>query len=696
MNKQMLEAELRLFKGYTLNDTEDLKSNEQLFEEGLKYGVLLPNIPQISEAQDIFDIAVNMYGKDGEKWNQTFHKSFATVRDTDYMTLVMQQLIHYFTTYGLESLGYMNNDLVYIPHESLEIPELNEDVPLVVIKELSAKELGEKLMTLLSSGIALSEETLQDINVLSDYIPKDRFDEITNREFKIAMYDKYNVVPSNNLEFLRYLIFKTTKATLLINNDITFKAIKNCDKTVALNLLNNYVSKPNGYINLAKLGYRFKELFLAFKDSSETKEAKNINKIINKIIKLSKTYHTPLKGNIVDNLTKIKTVEEVDAVTPSLIKALDNITTFREIRILNALEYRLTGNKNIVYKIRNGKAFVNVSNAVLNSETIRAFNKLVTIIKNHLVDRIKKNVENKSIFIPAGVNYTAPTSEKQFINNIPEGSYIEVPRTNDLIVGVHWTNLSKTDDYYDNGRVDLDMHATNRGEQYGWNSSYRNDTSDFYFSGDVTDAQLPNGATELFYIGRNCGTKSFLLTLNDYTSKKCGIPFEFVIAKADKSNIEKNYVIDPNDILVKLDMNIPKGINQINLGLVVIGETLRFYLNDFTLGSSIVTRRSDVTMGAKDYLDNYSKIQVTLNELLQRAGANITSTPTVSVKEYLEILETTSDGKQTVESITKDRADELIKQGNGHLVLSREVESKPDIDLSLESITKDSIIKLFM
>ena len=143
-------------------------------------------------------------------------------------------------------------------------------------------------------------------------------------------------------------------------------------------------------------------------------------------------------------------------------------------------------------------------------------------------------------------------------------------------------------------------------------------------------------------------------------------------------------------------MNIPKGINQINLGLVVIGETLRFYLNDFTLGSSIVTRRSDVTMGAKDYLDNYSKIQVTLNELLQRAGANITSTPTVSVKEYLEILETTSDGKQTVESITKDRADELIKQGNGHLVLSREVESKPDIDLSLESITKDSIIKLFM
>lgn len=699
MNKQELEAQLRLFKGYTLDSSEDLKFNEQLFNEGLKYGILLPNIPQLTDADEIFNIAVNLYGKSGDKWNQTFHKSFATVRDTDYMTLVMQQLIHYFTTYGLESLGYMNNDLVYIPYEQLDVPELEEDVPLVVIKQLSAEEVGDKLMTLLSSGIALSEETLNDITVLSDYIPKDRFDEIANREFKISMYDKYNVVPRNNMEFLRYLLFKTTKATLLINNDSTFKAIRNSDRSIALNLLSNYVEKPNGYVNLAKLGYRFKEIFIAFKDSSDTKEAKSINKIINRIIKLSKVYHTPLKTNIVDNITKIKTISEVENVSDDLLNELDKITIFREIRLLNSLQYRLLGNKNIVYKVRNGKVFVKTTMPTLQNESMTAYQKLINIIMNHLSKRVSEKVKDKSIYIPEGVNYTAPTSEKQFINNIPEGSFIELPRTNDLVVGIHWTNFEKPVDsnYYDNGRIDLDMHASNRNEQYGWNSSYRNDTSDFYFSGDVTDAKLPDGAVELFYIGRNCGNKSFLLTLNDYTGNThTKVPFEFVIAKSGKELIDRHYVIDPNNILVKLNMNIPEGINQINLGLVTISDTLKFYFNDFSLGTNIVTRKNDVTMGAKDYLDNYSKVQLTLNELLERAGANIVHTPTATAKEYLEIIETNSEGKQTIEPITKERATELINNGNGHLVLSRDIEVQPDIDLSLESITKDSIIKLFI
>ena len=80
------------------------------------------------------------------------------------------------------------------------------------------------------------------------------------------MYDKYNIMPRNPEEFLRYLLFKTTNSTLKIQNVPTINSIKNCNKNLALKMLKSYVENtPNGYNKLSSIFLRNKNLFLAFK-----------------------------------------------------------------------------------------------------------------------------------------------------------------------------------------------------------------------------------------------------------------------------------------------------------------------------------------------------------------------------------------------------------------------------------------------
>ena len=364
MTNEQIKASLKLFKSYLPNCTEevDVCTNVNEFKEDmLKKGLIFvtketENIPSL-----VVDEALQLYGVKEEEWNQTFHKSFATVRDTDIETLVIQQIAHYITTYGFETLGIYNKDIVYIPKEELNIPELDRDIPLVIIKEITENELQEKLMTLLTSGIALKEETVKDVLTLSDYLPKVRFDEIKNKEIKITLYDKYNVVPRNNVEFLRYLIYKLTKSTLLINNTETIKALKEANIKDVAKLLKSYIT-VNGDTKLAQIFLRYKELFLALKrnkdEVEEDKEsillAQYVNSVINRVSKLSKKYHTPLQPKILDSLTQT-TFNNLLGRKEEIENELNNVTVFRELRILNGLNYRMSNPESMLYKVRNGK-----------------------------------------------------------------------------------------------------------------------------------------------------------------------------------------------------------------------------------------------------------------------------------------------------------------------------------------------------
>ena len=124
---------LRLFKGF-LGEKSNVVN-----EKGLKYGLLIPSTAN----EAVVEEAIKLYGKDGEKWNQTFHKDFEIVRNAPIEDLIAQQLIHYITTYGFESLGMYDTDLVYIPKEKLEIPVTIAEEPLDCVVNGTKKMLED-------------------------------------------------------------------------------------------------------------------------------------------------------------------------------------------------------------------------------------------------------------------------------------------------------------------------------------------------------------------------------------------------------------------------------------------------------------------------------------------------------------------------------------------------------------------------
>ena len=209
----------------------------------------------------------------------------------------------------------------------------------------------------------------------------------------------------------------------------------------------------------------------------------------------------------------------------------------------------------------------------------------------------------------------------------------------------------------------------NKNEVFGWDASYRSDKKDILFSGDMTDARLPKGASELFYVDEAYDKGAFLGTLNNYTSNSTDVPFEFVIARAkEKPQVQKYHTLDPNDIIEKVNLKIERQHHQMVLGLIKIDNEICFYFNNFELGNldSISSRNDKILMGAFDYLKTYNEKQLKLNDILKEAGAIITN----SSKIFVDTGATNENGEDIVEEVDVD------------------------IDLSLNSITKETIIDL--
>lgn len=667
MTREQIEAELRLFKAFSqVYDDFPLYEKTSSVERGILYTETV--------SEEIKSMAEEMYGLKPEQWNNTFHKSFSIVIDTPIEKLIAQQVIHYFTTYGLEALGIYDQDLVYIPHEQLEIPEIEEDIPLKIIRYITEEDLQNKIMTLVTSGIALSKQTIKDIMTLSDYIDQDKVDEIKNKEVRIALYDKYDITPKGNMDFLRYVVLKATGSTLYIQNYDMLKLIRNSDKEQAYKLFKNYVDRKGGYNKLGEIFLRNKNVFLAFKIKEPTRvHEKTLNNIINRIRKIAEKTHKPLNKNILDDLYSLKTIKSVETNKELIKSELDKITIFREIRIINGINYRLEMYKNayhksMVYRIRNGKVYAKEFDVEKSNRAGNALLVLLAVITTHLQQRAEKLFKDKTFYIPKNIVYTAPSSEKQFIGDIPEGSKVSIPRTGNMVVGVHWFNL-------DNARVDLDLKMMNLTESYGWNTAYLSGNADIVFSGDMTDAPKPNGATEVFLISPKTENKTFLLKLNDFTQVKDKVPFEFFVAQFDGSNIDKHYVVDPNKVLMSTHNSFDEIDNKIGhtsaktLGYVqMTDKTIDIYFKNFEDIKGRISNIDEVNKHIFKYTDLYSKTQMTLNELIEKCGGIITDT---NQKETLE---------------------EVIIDGE---TLYKKVTTKVDYDLSLENITKESIIKIF-
>ena len=377
-----MKETIRLFKAVSITTKKKKQPSKELLAQTIKRGfVFAPEVvANYSNLNELIDLIEKEVGLTPEKLNSSFHKSWLKIKEANIEDLVIEQLAHYLTTYGKESpneyieekgeqwrvedLGERiealedfdlsrasDEDYIYIPKEALKIPDIDlEAIKLVVIKGYTKKELKTKLLKLLGSGIALKEDTIKDVVEVALFVGVgvEEVESIKNKEIRTVLYDYLGLIPKNAVEFLRYCVYQSTEETLLIKNEVLFKAIKGVKNLKTISLFERY-GEENGLEKLAEVFYRFKPIFLAFRTNSRLK------KIINKIRRLAHKYHKPMLEDYLNNVTAIIKGGGLDE--NKLKEELKKVNIFRKIRLAYALKFRTTEAKSILYRVRNGKGY---------------------------------------------------------------------------------------------------------------------------------------------------------------------------------------------------------------------------------------------------------------------------------------------------------------------------------------------------
>jgi hypothetical protein len=555
------------------------ESKEQPYVDTTKGFIIMPN------AMWAIDKIVNYYNQmelSGEQLNATFHKSWGKIENSTRLELAIQQMLHYLSTYGTGFLGE-----TYLPNEPLELPDVK--VKFKVISAISEEEMIEKCIDLLRSGVALAEDTIND--VLSILVSDCGYnftgkEGIRNKEAMIKIGENYNVYPENPVEFLRLILYKTTGETLLIKNSKTINAINASNYNPAIQF-NRY-----GLVNLSRIFNRFKPIFLAYKD--------RCGSVINKISKLSKIHHEPMVVNPLNEVTSY-------ALADKDLHWLYNATPYALFKALSALHSRMNGQTDFTYRIRNGKSWV-VSKGDDMKYYMSTWEHNYSIILSALQKRFEHLV-GKKVYQPEFVKYSLPTSEKMFVGNIPTGTrfYAE-----NMAVGMYWEN--------DWGARDLDLSGLNIGGKIGWNASYGEGGGKLIYSGDITNA--PNGAVEYLYAKKQLREPT-LVNMNVFSgSQNSG--YQIIIGAGDE--VSKDYMMNPNNLMVQIRTEAVQ--KQMVLGMLIPKKKGQcFVLLNFGQGSLNVSRRNDLSMTSLSALYQQWNKPLTLKKVLKYIGCVFVDKP---------------------------------------------------------------------
>lgn len=613
------------FSNYTLNNARNLANGFFITERAFQV------CPCVA-GQKIFNFLKNNFGYDIFELNQSFYKSFATVTELSPQQILVNKLLHYFSTYGMEELGIFERQLVYIPNDALELPKDSKPLKITVIDALDNAEIANRAVNMIQSGAALSQETVKNLIEIVKFLGINLdVDEIKNKEFAMKLYERLNILPKNPVQFLRYMIYIASGSTLLIKSKETVTALK-----ISPADLDEYFSRyiaENGAEKLASIFHRFKPLWLAFKQHS-----KYLRTTINKIRKLADKYHKPAPPKLLERLTSARNVD-IDELKTELSK----ITTYKKISLANSILYRLAAPQNIIYQIRNGKNFVDKYLGGINFDA----QEILNVILDSIVADIAPNVSGKKIFIPANFNYAAPVSEKNFVGNIPCGSSYTFAEKS-VVVGVHWFNVVKNENEW---RVDLDLHLNSKSLDIGWQNDFTAENffntkeEKIIFSGDMTDAPISKGgATEAYFIGETFTDDLISVNLNYYNfNENISVPFQMILADVNQEKINRKYLLDAREIAFCVPNEISSG--QMLIGYLAANENGEkiFYFHSGKMGNSRVARSDELTAQAISAMNTTLKSCLSLKEILERGGAILENVDAENCDINLNPAEVTKD-----------------------------------------------------
>ena len=620
-----IKSVLKVFKSLPESYLSNIYSKgelELLDKRTLRFGVILSDRAKRSISKEYFEEIISYikdnYGINLFELNQGFFKDFNYPKEYSGDEIFYEQILHYITTYGFEGLDIYNEDSVYIPVRELILIDSQESIKIQLIKSISEEELKSRVRDLLTLGAALSSDILSDLINIIEYLKLElNIDSVKNKEIRVYLYEYLNILPSSPEEFLRYLLYRARdysmnkKSFLLIKDRESINALKlfaeeptgECKK-----LIDSYIEQ-NSLIPLAEVFFRFKLLFLALKSNKE------LIPLVNKLRKLANTYHKPKEIKILDRINS----KELDI--SEVKKELSGVSVFKKITLLNSLLYRLSNPDSIAYFIRNGRVF----SKEFNNSKFKFNLNLAVLLREEILSVLKSNVEGKTVYIPEGMEYACPVSEKKFWRSIPFGSSYKF-KSNQAIVGVHWFNL-------DNSRVDLDLHMQSDRRDVGWNTYYNffNYNSalnkQVVFSGDMTDApKSKGGAIEAFYLGKDVKDELFMLNLNNYTFRKGineNIKFKLVIndLEQNKSLSDRKYLIDSVNLFFNSMNEIPS--QQMFIGFIDSDKegNKKFLYSSSSIGNGIIAKYNKSSKNLVEYIRNSFQTCLKLKEMLALAGA---------------------------------------------------------------------------
>jgi len=516
----------------------------------------------------------------GNELNKTFHKSWKKIMESSRLDLLIDQIMHYLSTYGSDF-----KDEVYIPDEVLEVPDVK--LKFKVIKGLSKDELTKRCLNILKSGIALKEETIRDLLALLhdelDYQFTGK-EGIRNKEAVVQLAELYGVYPDNPTEFLRFVLYKTIGSTLLIKDGKTIMDIANANYNPSV------IFKQYGLERLAEIFNRFKPIFLAYKNRAP--------KTINRISKLSKQLHKPMVENPLGQVTIKKLTDE---------KPLEKATTFALLKALSVCDNRLKPQDAFLYRIRNGKSWAKEADSV----DMRKQFEVCEYNYNYILTYLKKQMDwtDKKIYIPKDVEYALPTSEKMFVGNIPTGTKFYGDK---MAVGVYWRN--------EWGASDLDLSGLfEDGSKVGWNASY-NMEGNLLYSGDITSA--PDGATEYLYA--NEGLSEPVIVMNNVFFGNVNCDYKIIVGRGD--GIDYNYMMNPNKLFAEAKCQSVQ--RQTILGLF-LQENKRqaFVVLNFGAGHMQVSKENEHGIVARKALIQQWTNPLSLSKFAILMGAKLVDDP---------------------------------------------------------------------
>lgn len=580
INQQIVEKFHTLLNEYTPS-TEDYKTN---FIFLLKNGIVLSDPKKATRKTT--QMLINLFGVNTKAVNSTFFKNFEEIESLSDLTKHILQFINYLT---------INNEGIpsFIPNNKPESVEYIKN-NFTVIDCISETDFKQKVLDLINSGAALSDvESIFSIFEFFNW----NFIETKNKEFNIRYYIKNNIIVENIDTFFACLYYILSDKTTFVKNDFfdtSLTSSTNIEK--AIQSIKNY-EEQYGILKFASNIRRYRDVLLFLRSEGDEK----YKPLFNKILRLNKKFNNPKTYPISTKLSDTNfTISQED-----LDKYLESANIYQLIRYYNILTFSITQNGKsfpYVYKIRNGKTFVKEEEKHKNVP-------LLFERRNSVLSAIKKKYDftGMKFYIPKNQKIGMPTSEKNFIGDIPFGSSITMDKKFNF--GIYWQGRP-------NQHIDFDLSFVEEsGKVSSWNRYYSIDDS-LYFSGDMTSLNEKGFASEVFAVKDSSISGFFTNTLYNCNSQMNPYKYTFFISSYNKDNVN---IIDNGD---KIYLSGKSSLDESNSETIAYLQDNTVYFVDSGFQMGRVANYSLIN-NMREFYANKLNNMMTLNKLIPFLGGTI-------------------------------------------------------------------------